>query len=68
MGGVLGYVPYGYDAVIVNNFVFDEFVHVGVYDRRCCHLCDIKQPDVGIASRSVFGLPLRDDINSFHME
>jgi hypothetical protein len=64
----LGYVSYGYDAVVVVNFVFDEFVHAGVYDRGCCHFCDVEQPEVGIASCSVFGLPLRDEINSFHME
>jgi hypothetical protein len=31
-----------------------------VYNWRCHHSCDVERLDVGIASRSVFGLPLRD--------
>ena len=60
MRGLLGYVSYGYDAVVVVNFVVVEFVRVGVYNRRCHHSCDVERLDVGIASCSVFGLPLRD--------
>ena len=68
MGLLLGYVPYGYDAIITINFVVYKFVRVGMYDWRCCHFCDVEQPEVGIASRSVFDLPLRDKINPFHVE
>ena len=57
VGLLLGYVPYGYDAIVTVNFVVYEIVRVGVYDRRCCHFCNVKQPEVGIASRSIFGLP-----------
>ncbi len=60
MRGLLGYVSYGYDAVVDVNFAVVEFVCLGVYNRRCHHSCDVKQLDVGIASRSIFGLPLRD--------
>ncbi len=56
----MGYVSYGYDVVIVVNFLVVEFVRVGVYNRRCHHSCDVERLDVGIVSRSVFGLPLRD--------
>ena len=62
----MGYVfSYGYDAFVVVNFVVVEFVRVGVYNRRCHHSCDVERLDVGIASRSVFGLPLRD---KFHLD
>jgi hypothetical protein len=56
----LGYVSYGYDVVVVVNVLVVKFVRVGVYNRRCPHACDVERLDVGIASRSVFGLPLRD--------
>ena len=64
----MGYVPYGYHAVVVVDFIVVQFVRVGVYDWRCCHLCDVEQPEVGIASCSIFGLPLRGEINPFHVE
>ncbi len=32
MRGLLGYVPHGYDAIVVVNFVVVKFVCVGVYD------------------------------------
>ena len=56
----MGYVSYGYDVVVVVNVVVVEFVRVGVYNRRCPHSCDVERLDICIASRSVFGLPLRD--------
>ena len=57
----MGYVLYGYDAVVIVNFVVVEFVRVGVYNRRCHHSCDVERLEVGIASRSVFGSPFRDE-------
>ncbi len=68
VGLLLGYVPYGYDAVVTINFVVYKFVRVGMYNWCCCHFCNVEQPEVGIASRSVFDLPLRDEINPFHMK
>ena len=61
MRGLLGYVPYGNDAVVVVNFVVAEFIRVGVNDWRCHHSCDVERLEVGIASRSIFGSPLRDE-------
>jgi hypothetical protein len=43
--GLLGYVPYGYDAIVIINFVVDKFICVGVYDRHCCHSCNTERPD-----------------------
>ncbi len=57
----MGYVLYGYDAVVVVNFVVVKFVRIGVYNRRCHHSCYVEWLEVGIASRSVFGLPLKDE-------
>ena len=68
VGLLLGYVPYSYDAVVTINFVAYKFVRVGMYNWCCCHFCNVEQPEVGIASRSVFDLPLRDKINPFHMK
>ena len=67
MGLLLGYVPYGYDAIVAINFVVYKFIRVGMYN-WWCHFCNVEQPEVGIASRSVFDLPLRDKINPFHMK
>ena len=58
---MLGHVPYGYDVVVVVSFVFVKFVCVDVYGWRCRHSCDVEWLEVGIASRSVFGLLLRDE-------
>ena len=33
-----------------------------MYDWRCCHSCNVKWPEVGIASRSVFSASLRDKL------
>ncbi len=55
------YFPYGYDVVVIVNFVFVKFVRVGVYGWRCRHSCDVERLEVGIASSSIFGLPLRDE-------
>jgi hypothetical protein len=58
--GLLGYVPYGYDSIVVVNFLVNEFVRVGVYNQRCCHSCNVEWPEVGIASRGIFGAALGD--------
>jgi hypothetical protein len=59
--GLLGDVPYGYDAIVAINFAAVKFVHIDVYNRHCHHSCNIKRLEVGIASRSAFGSPLRDE-------
>jgi hypothetical protein len=56
--GLFGYVPYGYDAVVVVNLVIVEFVCVGVYNRRCRHSCNVERLEVDIASHSFFGSPM----------
>ena len=59
----MGYACHGYDAVVVVLFVVVEIVHVGVYKWQCSpHSCDIEWLKVGVVSRSIFGVAVRDKL------
>jgi hypothetical protein len=59
----LEYFCHSYDAVVVITFVVVKFVRVGVYKWQCSSLsCNTKWLKVGIATHSIFGVTLGDEL------